>query len=123
MFAEAKRRQNANFAAGVLPFDIGRRVFFRIAVVLREFERVFKGHLLFNHHCENKVGRAVENAGNFIDFVGGKALGNRADNRNPAADRRFKQKVDVVFFRHFQKLIAFCRDQFLVGGDNAFARF
>lgn len=27
VFAEAKRRQNANFAAGVLPFDIGGRVF------------------------------------------------------------------------------------------------
>ncbi|CCY67496.1 unknown [Clostridium sp. CAG:678] len=59
MFAERKRRKNADLAAGVVPFNIGSGVFFRIAVFLGELERVLKAHIILNHLGKDKIGGAV----------------------------------------------------------------
>ena len=86
MIAEAKSGKNTNLAACIKALDICRRVFFGIAVVLRELERVFKRHAVVYHAGENKIRRAVENARKFVYLVCGEALTYRSDYRYSAAD-------------------------------------
>ena len=52
VLAEAERCENANFAACVYSLNVGRRVLFRVAVVLGELESLLKAHILLYHHSD-----------------------------------------------------------------------
>lgn len=110
MLAIAKGSQNADLAAGVMAFNIGRRVFFCISKLLRQFERLVKGHVFVDHFGQNKVGRSVENPCDLFNAVGGQTQVQRLNDRDAAANTGFKKEVDVVFFSSCQKLGSLCRN-------------
>ena len=49
MFAEGESRQNADLAAGVMPFNIRCRIFLGKALFLRERKSGIKIHILYYH--------------------------------------------------------------------------
>ena len=57
-----------------VPILGGVVVFFGIAVVLSELERVGKVHIVLNHPCEDEIRRTVEYACNALDVVSRKTL-------------------------------------------------
>ena len=102
--------------------DVGRGVVIGVAHLLRLFERRVKRHAIMNHLAEDIVCRAVEDAADLLDLVRSQALHHRADKRDAAANRSFKQVIDIVLLGQCQQLFAVGCDQLLVGGAHALAR-
>ena len=119
--AEGEGGEDADLAAGVVPLDVGGGIAFRVAELLRHFERLVKSHLVVDHFGQDKVGCPVEDAGDLADLIGGQALVHGADDGDAAPDARLKKEIDVVLPRDVQKLGALRGDKLLVGGDDAFA--
>ena len=105
-----------------MPVDIGGGIPFGIAELLSQGQRVLEAHALLDHLGEHEVGGAVEDTGDLIHLVGREALVDRAQDRDAAAHARLEQEVEVAVFRDLQQLVPLGRHQFLVGGDDAFAR-
>ena len=122
LVAKGKVGQNADLAAGVVALDVRGRILFRIAVELCLLERIRKGDAVVDHLGQDVIGGAVQDTADLIELVRSKALEHRADDRDTAADRRFKHIVDALFLRDPQQLLAAGGDQLLVGGAHALAR-
>ena len=123
MLAACERREDADLAAGVDALHVGGRVFFGIALFLRQTQRRGKVHVVRYHFTQNEVGGSVEDAGDLLDTVGGKAQAQRTDDRDPAADGRFKQEIDIVFAGEIQQHVALFGHKLLVGRHHMLALF
>ena len=108
--------QNADLA-----LDVGSRVLLGIAVELCLLERIRKGNTVVDHLGEDVVGRAVQDAADFVKLVGSQALQHRADDRNAAADRGLEHVVYAVLLGNLEQLLTLGSNQLLVGGAYALA--
>ena len=117
-----ERSKDADLAARVVAFHVGGRIFFGVAVLLRYAQDRIERQALVDHLGQDEICRAVQDAVDLVDLVGGKALRQRAQDRDAAAHARLAQEVDVVLLSDLQQHVALGRDQFLVGRDDALAR-
>ena len=104
-----------------MTLDISGRVLLGIAVELCLLERIRKGNAVVDHLGENVVGRAVQNAADFVKLVGSQALQHRTDDRNAAADGGLEHIVYAVLLGNLEQLLTLGSNQFLVGGAYALA--
>ena len=84
MTAKCQGGKDADFAAGVVPFDIGGGILLGIAVFLGLLQRRSKAQPRPDHAGEDIVGGAVEDAADLGDLIGGQALIQRADDGDTA---------------------------------------
>ena len=121
MMSKCQIGQNTDFPARIRAINIRRGICLGIAVFLRFLQGCFQRHAVLLHPREDVIRRAVQNAGDFVDIVCGKALRQRSDNRDTAANRRFKQIIHVLFPRQFDQFRAPFGNQFLIRRHNAFS--
>lgn len=114
MAAERERCEDTDLAAGVGAFDIGGRIAFGIAELLRCFQGFVKGRVVLCHLGKDIICRTVENAGNAVQLICGKTLVHGPDNRDAAADACLEQEFYAVLRRQLQKLRAAGRNELLV---------
>ena len=112
--------QNGDLAAGIAAIYIVAGVLrLGIAELLGNFQGLVKAHVLALHLRQHEVRRAVDDAADAADMVGGQALVHRGDDRRAAADAGLKQEGRAVLFGKGQQLCAVGRDHLLVGGADA----
>ena len=121
LIAVSEVGQNADLAAGVVTLDVSGRILLGIAVELCLLERIRKGNAVVDHLGENVVGRAVQNAADFVKLVGSQALQHRTDDRNAAADGCLEHVVYAVLLGNLEQLLTLGSNQLLVGGAYALA--
>jgi hypothetical protein len=73
------------------------------------------------HLGQDEVGRAVDDAEQHLEAVGGQGLAEGVDDRDAAAHAGFEVQGHVVLARQGEKLGAFLGDELLVGGDHVLA--
>ena len=114
--------ENGELGASIKAADVLGGVGFGVALGLRGGKDggVF-GALL--HAAEDEVAGAVEDALNALDAVAGHALLQAGNNGNAAGDGRAVLEVTAAGRGQTLQLHAVIRDEFLVGGDDAFAGF
>ncbi len=118
---KGERGENRNLVHDVVAFDIVGRIGFGIAFCLGFAQGFGERLFLLLHHRQNVVRRAVDDACDFGDSIRLQAALHRRNQRDAAADRRFKKYRDIVFVGRFKNLRAVFGDHFFVGGDNVFA--
>ena len=112
--------QNGDLAAGIAAIHIVAGVLrLGVAELLGNFQGLVKAHVLALHLRQHEVRRAVDDAADAADMVGGQALVHRGDDRRAAADAGFKQEGRAVLFGKGQQLCAVGCDHLLVGGADA----
>jgi hypothetical protein len=80
-----------------------------------------KGQALVAHLGEDEVGRAVDDAGDPLDAVGGQAFAQRLDDRDAAGDGGFEGDHDALVLGSGKDLVAVLGQQGLVGGHHVLA--
>ena len=80
----------ASLCAAVDALDVEGRVGLGIAARLRLLEHGFERRTRPAHFREDEIAGAVDDAGDPGDAIGGQALAQRLDDRDPAADGRFE---------------------------------
>ena len=113
---------DSGLASRIQAFHICRGVSLRIAELLCLPEGILELHPVFEHFCEDIVGRPVHNAQHVRDLIGRKALLQRTDDRNPAGNGSLEEEILPVLLRRVQKDPSFFSDQILIGGDYVLAR-
>ena len=114
--------QNGDFAAGIAAIHIVAGVLrLGVAELLGNFQGLVKAHVLALHLRQHEVRRAVDDAADAADMVGGQALVHRGDDRRAAADAGLKQEGRAVLFGKGQQLCAVGGHHLLVGGAYAAA--
>ncbi len=102
-------------------FDVEGRIGFGITEALRFLEYVVEGQPLVAHFGQDEVGRAVDDAGDPFDAVGGQAFAQRLDDRDAAGHRRFEGHHHALLLGGGENLGAMHGEQRLVGGDHVLA--
>ena len=119
--AEADTGQDAQLRACVVAFEIVGRVGFGKALGLGFGERGVKGEPGRLHSGQHIVTRAVEDARDRRQPIGGDALAESAHHGNAAAHRRFEEQVDTAFGGAGEERLPVRGNQLLVGGDHRLA--
>ncbi len=107
----------------VVTLDVARRVGLRITEPLGLGERRLEVERVVDrrHRAQDEVGRAVDDAAHALDPVGGEVGRERAEDRDPATDRRLEAKRRSGPAGDRLELGAVMGDDVLVGGDHALA--
>ena len=114
LFSVREGCQDRNLTAGVISFDIRRRILLRIAKLLRLFQYILKIGSLVCHFRKDKVRRSIEDPVDLLDLIGRNALVQWPYDRDAAAHARLKEEIDLFVFCDLDQLGAVCRHQFLV---------
>ena len=73
------------------------------------------------HRRENEVRRAVDDAGDPFDAVGGQPFAQRLDDRHATGDGALERHHHALRVRRGEDLVAVLREERLVGGDDVLA--
>ncbi len=119
--AERDRREQRDLVSGVDALDVEGRIGFRVAEALRFGQHDVERETLVAHFGEDEVARAVDDAGDPLDAVGGEAFAQRLDRRNAAGDGGFERDDHVLLARGREDLVSVQREQRFVGGDDVLA--
>ena len=119
--AEGDRRHDRELVRGVDALDVEGRVGLGVAARLRLGEHLRERRAPGAHLGKNEVRRAVDDAGDPLDAVGGEAFAQRLDDRDAAGDRRLEADHHALRVRGGEDLGAVVREQRLVGGDDVLA--
>ena len=118
---EGERGQDGELLRRVYAFDVEGRIGFRVAEALRFRQGVREAAPVLFHGGENVVRRAVDDARQRIDAVGGKPRAQRIDDGNAACHRRLEAERQAAFTGGGEEFVAAGREQRLVGGDDVLA--
>ena len=113
--------KNGGLVLGVVAFDVVGRVGFGVAFRLRFGQHIGEVGVFGGHFGKNIVRRAVDDAHDLGELVGGQRLFERLDNRDAAADTAFKAEVQIAVLGLVQQIMARFRHHFFVGRDDVFA--
>jgi hypothetical protein len=113
--AEGQRRDDRQLLRCISAGDIERRVRFGEALGLGLLERVGVGPAGIRHLREDVVARAVKDAVEGINAIGGQAELERREHRDRPAARGLEGDGDLVAARQGKQLTAVRRQQRLVG--------
>ena len=94
---------------------------FRIAFLLRLGERLLEADALVGHLGEDVVRRAVDDAHQLVDALGGEGHLQRTDDGDAAGDAGAVFQVHALLASLGAEGVALLGDQFLVGGDDVLA--
>ena len=94
---------------------------FGVAVRLRLGQNVGKVGVFGGHFGQDVVRRAVDDAHDRGELVGGQGLLERLDDGDAAADTAFEVEVQVAVLGLVQQVVAGLRHHLFVGGDDVFA--
>ena len=119
--AERDGGEDGQFMRGVDAVDVERRVGFRVAQLLRRGQCIAEIAAAFLHARQDVVAGAVDDAGQFLDAVGGQALAQGFDNRNAAGHRGLERDHHAALLRLLEDGVAVQRDERFVGGDHMLA--
>ena len=103
--AEGNRRHDRQLMRGVDAFDVEGGIGLRVSA----------------HFGQYEIGRAVDDAGDPLDPVGGQSFAQRFDDRNAAGDRRLERDHHALVRRRCEDFVAVLREQCLVRGDDVLA--
>ena len=113
--------EDGELLRGVDALDVERRIGLGIAQPLRFGQRVGEAAAFFFHGGEDVVRGAVDDAGQSIDAIGGKAGAQRLDDGNAARHRAFEAERQAPFPGAGEEGVAAGGEQRLVGGDDVLA--
>ena len=116
--AEGDGDQDRQLVSRVRAVHIQRWGIFRVTQVDGFLHRLVIGKSLLGHAREDVVGRPVQNSHDRPDPVGGEALSQGPDDRDSAADARFKGKADAMPFGSAVDLLPVFRKESLVRRDH-----
>ena len=117
-----ERGKDDEFARRVEPLDIRARIALGVAAFLRVCKRVGKGGSVGEHLGQDIVGRSVEDAAHLGDLVLPEHRDDRREDRDSAADRRFKAVGNALLARNAQTFVSERGDDLFVRADDALAR-
>jgi hypothetical protein len=120
--AKSNGRHQGGFVRGIHAFDVESGVGLCITQCLGLLQHSVKRQAFVAHLRQNEVGRAIDDAGNPLDAVGGQALAQGFDDGNAPRHRCLESHDDALAVRRFKNLCAMHRQQGFVGGDHVFAR-
>ena len=119
--AERDRAHDRRLVRGVDAFDVEGRVGLGITQALRLLQHVGEVQPLAAHLRQDEVRRAVDDAGDPFDAVGGEALAQRLDDRDAPGHRRLECDDHALRACGGEDLAAVHREQRLVGRDHVLA--
>ena len=88
---ESNRRHQRDFVRGVYALNVKSRVGFGVTQRLRVFQSCSEVYAFVAHLAQNEISRAVDDAGDPLDTVGGQAFTQGFDDRYTTCDCRFKR--------------------------------
>ena len=101
--------------------DVERWIGFGKAEALRFGQHGRERQALGAHFRQDEIARAVDDARDPLDAVGGQALAQHLDRRNATGDGRFKSDHDVVLPRGVEDFVAVKCQQRLICRHDVFA--
>ena len=119
--AEGDRRHDGELVRGIDALDVERRVGLGVAARLRLLQHGVERRAGCAHLGQDEVRRAVDDAGDPLDPVGGEAFAQRLDDRNAAGDRALERDHHALRVRRGEDLVAVAGEQRLVRGDHVLA--
>ena len=119
---KGQRGEDAGFLSSVVPFNISGGVGFCIPKLGGLSESRLKTQTVGIHPIQNEVGRAVDNAHDFVDFVAGKRIAKRANDRNRSGNSRFVIQLRSHAGSSIKKLGAVLGQQRLIRGHHVGTR-
>ena len=115
-------RHDRELVRGVDALDVERRIGLGVAARLRLRQHVGEASRPVARISDRmKLLRAVDDAGDPLDAVGGQPFAQRLDDRDAAGDRRLERDHHALRLRGREDLVAVLREQRLVGGDDVLA--
>ena len=120
--AKCDGRHQGGFVCGIHAFNVESGVGLCITQCLGLLQHSVKRQAFVAHLRQNEVGRAIDDAGNPLDAVGGQALAQGFDDGNAPSHRCLESHDDALAVRGFKNLCAMHRQQGFVGGDHMLAR-
>src|SRR5262249_28092910 len=121
--AQAGLDEDNEFGAGVEAFDIGAGIGFGKAQSLSLLERGLEAFAAGFHLGDDEIAGAVENAGDAVKPVAGKALLNGDDGGDAAGDGSAEFEALAFLLGELHELRATFGDESLIGGDDGLAGF
>ena len=118
---ERNGREDRDLPACVMPFDVGSRVRFCIAVLLRIFQGFLEAAVFPAHLREYIVGGTVQYSRDAVYDIGGKALAQGPDYRYASADARLEQVAHTVVGRQLEQFRSVDGNKFLVRCNDMLA--
>ena len=118
---ERERGEDGELLRGVDAFHVEGWIGLGIAQPLRFRQRVFEAAAFLFHGGEDVVRGAVDDAGQGVDAVGGKAAAHGVDDGDAARHRPFEAERQAPFLGAGEERIAAGGEQRLVGGDDVLA--
>ena len=112
--------QQQQFGLGIATADIGCGVGFGVTFLLRFFERLGVGLAALFHLRQDIVAGTVNDAKNGLRLFRSKALAQRANDRNAAADASLEAQLPAVLFRCGPNFLAEPGQNRLVRGNDRF---
>ena len=119
--AEGDRRHDRELVRGVDALDVERGIGLGIAARLRLGQHRRERRALGAHLGQDEVGRAVDDAGDPFDPVGGEPFAQRLDDRDAARHRAFEGDHHALRVRGRENLVAVPGEERLVGRDDVLA--
>jgi hypothetical protein len=119
--AEGDGAHDGGLVRGVDALDVEGRVGLGVSQPLSLLEHDAEVEALVAHLAEDEVGRAVDDAGDPLDTIGGQPLAQRLDDRDAAGHRGLEADHHSLGVRGGEDLVAVHREQRLVGGDHMLA--
>ena len=120
--AKGNGRHQGGFVCSIYAFNVKSGVGLRVAQGLGLLQDGVKRQAFVAHLRQDEIGRAVDDAGNPLDAVGGQALAQGFDDGNATCHRRLKGHHHTLAVRGFKNLCSMHRQQGFVGGDHMLAR-
>ncbi|EWS65311.1 hypothetical protein Y695_01444 [Hydrogenophaga sp. T4] len=119
--AESDRAHERDLVRRIHPLDVEGRVGLGVAQALRLLEHDVEVQPLVAHLGQDEVGRAVDDAGDPLDAVGGEALAQRLDDGNATGHGRLKRDHHTLGRSSGKDLGAVHSEQSLVGCHHVLA--
>src|SRR4030065_1926839 len=106
--------------SGIDSLDIERGIRFGKAQSLCLLQNNIELLVFIGHFGQNKIGSAIHDSQNRVDFIGHKAFFQSFDNRNSAAHTSFKTDIYPFLLGSQKYFIAVSSQKSFLGGDNMF---
>ena len=116
--AEREVGEDRQFLRGVGAVDVHRGIRLGKSLGLRELEHVGIVCTILLHTREDEVARAIQDASDRLDAIGGQTLADGGHDRDAAGHGRLEGDGTSALAGQFEQLGAVLGEQGLVGGDN-----